>query len=138
MLLAPIIAGATAFIVSDRQQPLYSTRVVLRINPPVTGTLDVNAVRLSQELGETYRSLITFNPVMDQTIASLELPYTADELRADVTASTIRDTQLVRVSVSNSDPDLAANIANTIGREFINYVNDIDANQYQVLVSRTG
>ncbi len=135
MLLAPIIAGATAFIVSDRQQPLYSTRVVLRINPPVTGTLDVNAVRLSQELGETYRSLITFNPVMDQTIASLELPYTADELRADVTASTIRDTQLVRVSVSNSDPDLAANIANTIGREFINYVNDIDANQYQVQVS---
>jgi capsular polysaccharide biosynthesis protein len=56
-------------------------------------------------------------------------------LRADVTASTIRDTQLVRVSVSNSDPDLAANIANTIGREFINYVNDIDANQYQVQVS---
>jgi capsular polysaccharide biosynthesis protein len=35
-------------------------------------------VRLSQELEETYRSLITFNPVMDQTIASLELPYTAD------------------------------------------------------------
>jgi len=81
LLLAPIIAGATAFIVSDRQQPLYSASVVLRINPPVTGTLDVQAVQLSQELGETYRSLITYNNVMNATIDGLGLPYSADDLR---------------------------------------------------------
>jgi len=135
LLLAPIIAGATAFIVSDRQQPLYSASVVLRINPPVTGTLDVQAVQLSQELGETYRSLITYNNVMDATIAELGLPYSADDLREKVTASTIRDTQLVRVSVSDTDPETAAAIANTIGDEFIAYVNEEDANQYQLQVS---
>lgn len=135
LLLAPIVAGATAFVVSDRQQPLYSASVVLRINPPVTGTLDVQAVQLSQELGETYRSLITYNNVMNGTIDALGLPYTADELRADVTASTIQDTQLVRVSVSNADPNLAAEIANTVASEFIAYVNQEDASQYQIQVA---
>jgi len=135
LLLAPLIAGATAYIVSDRQTPLYSASVVLRINPPVTGTLDVQAVQLSQELGETYRSLITFNPVMNQTIETLGLPYTADDLREKVTASTIRDTQLVRVSVSDPKPDEAARIANTIAEEFITYVNREDQNQYQIQVA---
>lgn len=135
LLLAPIIAGSTAFVVSDRQQPLYSASVVLRINPPVTGTLDVQAVQLSQELGETYRSLITYNNVMNATIDELGLPYSADDLREKVTASTIRDTQLVRVSVSDTDPETAAAIANIIGDEFIAYVNQEAENQYQVQVS---
>ncbi|MBA2469220.1 MAG: polysaccharide biosynthesis tyrosine autokinase [Chloroflexia bacterium] len=135
LLLAPLIAGATAYVVSDRQQPLYSASVVLRINPPVSGTLDVNAVRLSQELGETYRSLITFTPVLDQTIAALDLPYSTEELRAKVTASTIQDTQLVRVSVSDPDPDDAARMATTIGSEFIAYVNQEAQDQLEVQVS---
>lgn len=135
LVLAPLIAGATAFVISDRQQPLYSASVVLRINPPVTGTLDVQAVQLSQELGETYRSLITFNEVMQQTIGALGLPYSPDQLRSKVTASTIRDTQLVRVSVSDPDPNAAAAIANTIAESFIAYVNNDAEEQYQVQVA---
>ncbi len=135
LLLAPVIAGTTAFIVSERQQPLYSASVVLRINPPATSTLDVNAVRLSQELGETYRALLTFTPVLDRTIEALDLPYTSDQLRSKVTATTVRDTQLVRVSVSETDPDRAALIANSLAREFTAYVNEDAQKQLEVQVS---
>lgn len=135
LLLAPIISGATAYIVSDRQQPMYSASVVLRINPPASATLDVNAVRLSQELGETYRSLITFTPVMERSITALSLPYTVDEMRTKVTASTIRDTQLVRVSVSDPNPESAALIANTIASEFTAYVNEDAQSQLEVQIS---
>lgn len=135
LLLAPLVAGATAYIVSERQQPLYSASVVLRINPPATGTFDANAVRVSQELGETYRSLITFKPVLDRTIERLDLPYSTEELRDKVTASTIRDTQLVRVSVSDPDPAAAALIANTIASEFTDYVIQDAEDQYRLQVS---
>ena len=135
LLLAPVLAGSMALIASDRQQPLYSASVVLRINPPATSTLDVNAVRLSQELGETYRSLISFTPVMNRVIDTLDLPYTAQELRDKTTATTVRDTQLVSVAVSDPNPDQAALIANTIASEFTSYVNEEAQNQLQIQVS---
>jgi non-specific protein-tyrosine kinase len=135
LLLAPTVAGASAFIAADRQEPLYSASVVLRINPPTTSTLDVNAVRLSQELSETYRTLITFTPVMDRVIETLALPYTTEELEDKISATTVSETQLVRVSVSDPDPDQAALIADTIASEFSLYVIEEAQAQLQNQVS---
>ena len=127
LLIAPIISASVAYFVSDRQEPIYSASVVLRINPPASSGLDQSAFTVSQNLGETYRSLITFTPVMERVVTALALPYDAGALRAKTTASTVRDTQLVRIAVSDTDPGQAALIANTIASEFTAY-NSEEAN----------
>ncbi|MGI8403737.1 MAG: polysaccharide biosynthesis tyrosine autokinase [Thermomicrobiales bacterium] len=135
LLIAPLISASVAFIVSNRQEPLYSASVVLRINPPASSGLDQSAFTVSQNLGETYRSLITFTPVMERVVKALDLPYDVDALRAKTTASTVRDTQLVRVAVSDTDPKQAALIANTIASEFTAYNSDEANTQIQAQLS---
>jgi non-specific protein-tyrosine kinase len=131
LLLAPLISGATAYFVSNQQTPLYSASVTIRINPPASSSLDPNAFRVSQDLTETYRQLIVLQPVLDQVIDELSLPFTTSQLRSDVTATTVRDTQLVRIAVSNEDPDQAALIANTLASTFSRYVAEESLGQIE-------
>ncbi|HWV24617.1 MAG TPA: polysaccharide biosynthesis tyrosine autokinase [Thermomicrobiales bacterium] len=135
LILLPVVAASSAYIASDRQTPLYSASAVLRINPPASSGLDQSAFNVSQNLGETYRSLITFTPVLDRVVKKLDLPYDSDELRSKTTASTVTNTQLVRVSVSDTDPDRAALIANTIASEFVAYNAEEVSNQIQTQLS---
>ncbi|MGB3327428.1 MAG: polysaccharide biosynthesis tyrosine autokinase [Thermomicrobiales bacterium] len=135
LLLAPIIAGASAFLVSNRQTPLYSATAVLRVNPPVNTELNQQSFTVTTNLGETYRQLITYDPVLQRVIDSLYLPYDTSALRAKVTASVIRDTQLIKISVSDPSPEQAAIIANTIGDAFIAYQAENTQAQIQTNLS---
>lgn len=131
LLLAPIIAAASAFLVSNRQTPLYSATAVLRVSPPVNSELNQQVFTVTTNLGETYRQLITYDPVLQRVVDTLKLPYGPSELRANVTASVIRDTQLIKIAVSDPDPDQAALIANTIAAQFIAYQAENTQTQIQ-------
>ena len=80
---------------------------------------------MTTNLGETYRQLITYDPVLQRVVDALQLPYGPSELRANVTASVIRDTQLIKIAVSDPDPDRAALIANAIATQFM--ISDLRA-----------
>ncbi|MGN6485199.1 MAG: Wzz/FepE/Etk N-terminal domain-containing protein, partial [Thermomicrobiales bacterium] len=131
LLLAPIIAAASAFLVSNRQTPLYSATAVLRVSPPVNAELNQQSFTVTTNLGETYRQLITYDPVLQRVVDTLNLPYGPAELRANVTPSVIRDTQLIKIAVSDPDPDQAALIANTIATQFIAYQAENTQTQIQ-------
>lgn len=124
LLLAPLAASLTAFAVSERQPELYSASARLRITPGQSTTDDYNAILAGQQLGETYRLLLLSQPVLDRAIRTLGLPYELDEFEKRVTSSAIEDTQLFDVSVSDTDPERAAAIANTIANEFTEYVGE--------------
>lgn len=133
LLLAPLISGAVAYTVADRQQPLYSATVVLRINPPAGSSADFSALQLTQNLTETYRMTIVMSPVLDQVVRQLGLPYDSDELAEKSTATAVRDTQLVRLSVSDTDPGQAALIANTMAETFITNLNSETTSQFTAI-----
>lgn len=135
LLLAPLISGAVAYAVADRQQPLYSATVVLRINPPAGSSADFSALQLTQNLTETYRMTIVMSPVLDQVVSQLGLPYDSEELAGKTTATAVRDTQLVRLSVSDTDPEQAARIANTIAQVFITNLNTETTTQFTTIQS---
>ncbi|MDQ3541496.1 MAG: polysaccharide biosynthesis tyrosine autokinase [Chloroflexota bacterium] len=133
MLLAPLLAGAIAFTFSSRQQSLYSATVVLRINPPAGSSADFSALQLTQNLTETYRMTVVMLPILDQVVHQLDLPYDWEKLAKKTTATAIRDTQLVRLSVSDTSPDQAALVANTIAQTFIVNVNAETTTQFTAI-----
>jgi capsular exopolysaccharide synthesis family protein len=65
-------------------------------------------------LTNTYAVLIVQRPILTRVIADLALPYSEEELRAAVDAAPIADTQLLKVSVKDADPAVAAAIANRL------------------------
>jgi len=131
LTMLPMLAGGSAYAFSINMTPQYSATVMLQVNPPAAAALDIDSLRLTQDLTETYRRLIITWPVLQEVIDTLDLQMDVDELAKRTTATAIPSTQLVDVSVQDPSPDWAALIANTIGTTFskqmANQVSGVDA-----------
>jgi capsular exopolysaccharide synthesis family protein len=123
LILAPLVAGGTAYWSLSRQQELYSATATLYITQPQNaGAQDLSGLQAGERLGATYQQLVGTDPVLTTVIQDLKLPITLPELRAMVSASAVTGTQLLKVSVSDTDPARSAQIANAVAREFSNSI----------------
>lgn len=123
LILAPLVAGLTAYWASSRQQPLYSASATLLINQTASSDQqELFQIQAGERLGATYQRLIVTDPILHAVIDRLALPFTANELRGNVSSSADTGTQLLRVSVSDTDPARAATIANAVAEEFPAYL----------------
>jgi polysaccharide biosynthesis transport protein len=119
----PVVCALLAFGISTRQQPKYAATATLMINPASgSGTLDYNSVLTAERLSKTYQKLVKNRVVLDQVIADLQLPFTADELGSQITPMSDGDTQLMTISVSDTEPQRTAAIANSVAQRFREYV----------------
>lgn len=116
LVLAPLVAGTVAFAQVSRQQELYSASSTVEINPPSMGTDQFTYYDSS--IVATYQALITTSAVLDPVIESLGLPMTEDQLRAKITTSPVANTRLMRISVSDPNPETAAVLADAIAEQF--------------------
>ena len=124
VVLCCALAVAAAYGVTSRQAPKYSAQVTMQVYPvQPTGAIDYNALLFAERLARTYQRLITIRPVLESVIDELNLPYSVDELKGSVSASVQADSELLLVSVSDGDPDLAALIANAIANHFSTYMS---------------
>jgi capsular exopolysaccharide synthesis family protein len=122
IILAPLIGGASAYLSADRQTPLYSASATIQVNPPQNqNTVDLTALNGAQRLAETYRQLIRTRVVLEPLVESLDLPYTVSTLQGKVSTSTVSNTQLIKISVSDPSPEQAAYLANAIADRFLAY-----------------
>jgi succinoglycan biosynthesis transport protein ExoP len=116
LLLAPLVAGTVAFIQVSRQQDLYRASSTVEINPPTMG-MDTYSY-YDSSIVATYQQLITTSGVLDPVIDNLNLPLSEDGLRAKITTEPITSTRLMRISVSDPNPQTAATLANEIAAQF--------------------
>ena len=96
-------------------EPTYQASVLLMIG----GGLDVpnpdrSSLQTSEALAATYAELVKTRPVIEGTVAALGLPE-----KPDFVVSLVRNTQLMRLTVSDSDAQRAADTANELGRQLI-------------------
>lgn len=94
--------------------PVYqaSARVIIDANNDYKSTLMV---------------VVRDSTILDKVIGEMGLPLTSEELARQVRVDSVENTQVVRISVIDKDPILAADIANTISsvfqREIVQLVN---------------
>lgn len=118
-MLAPVVAGTVAFIQVSRQQELYSASALVEINPPTLGTTSYSYY--DPTIVSTYRELITTSSVLAPLIDRLDLPIAEEQLRSQITTEPINNTRLMRISVSDTDPETAAFLANEIAADFAEF-----------------
>ena len=82
-------------------------------------------VVLNQKLVSTYTQIVKSKKVLNQVINNLNLSYTYGQLNNHVSVSNISDTEIIKISVSDEDPEIAAKIANAVASVFKNEVSDI-------------
>ena len=104
------------------KKPLYTTYttiILTKSNETQTSTtITQNDILLNQKLVETYTRIIKSKLVLDQVISETGITYTAEELGQNVAVEAYENTEMLKISVTYSDPELAASIANSIAQVF--------------------
>ncbi|MBK8986049.1 MAG: polysaccharide biosynthesis tyrosine autokinase [Chloroflexi bacterium] len=121
IILGVVVAGAAAFIVNRNTTPVYraSSRLLIDQPPGSNAGNDYSKVLFEQRLAQTYVEILTTTPILEKTIEQLGLPFTAGQLRGKITVSAPQDTQIIAISVEDTDRERTAAIANTLGQVFI-------------------
>jgi len=142
-VVAVLTAGVLSYFVLD---PVYEAQVILMVTQalPTTqpggqplqgqGLEQVMGVlaRLPQMTLNTYVGQLTSESLMQRVLQALQLDrqgYTARSLASLVQAKNIKDTNLIQVTVSHTDPHLAADIANAVSRQFVDFVSEQNREQ---------
>lgn len=110
LVLSLVLGAVGGYVISIYQQPVYqaSTQVLVS-HAPEQNTYNMGYYN-DMQLAQTYVQLLTTQPVLSATGKMLGYPVDADQINAQL----VRDTLLLKVAVEDTDPQHAADIANTI------------------------
>ena len=124
-ILGLVLGAAGGYVFSARQTPIYqaSTRFII-LRAAQTGATDYYSYLDSQQLVQTYIQLLTTQKVLDA--ASQELGYPV----YGASAQQVPDTQFVQLTVTNTDPKRAADIANALVTILINQNEELQSVRY--------
>jgi non-specific protein-tyrosine kinase len=116
LLLGALVAGLFAYAAASRLTPTYEAEVKLLTGPINT---DFSTLRASGELSRTYAEIATSGRVVNETIKTMRLSDTTEELSKRVAATSNEVTRLVSIRVRDNEPARAAQIANTLAQKLI-------------------
>jgi non-specific protein-tyrosine kinase len=120
--LMMVVAGTAAYASASRETPMYSASATMLVSPgqAYSGAIDYNSLLVTERLAETYPQLIT-NADMYQRVADA---LGMEVIPGVISASAIEGSQLVLVTVTDTDPERAALVANTVVSEFQAYTEE--------------
>ena len=100
----------------------YSTSTSLVLvkneNTEKNDTIDQTDINLNQKLVSTYRHIIKSRLVLDQVITELKLNYSYNMIYNEVNVTAVEDTEIIKITVTDEDPELAVKIANKVSEIF--------------------
>ena len=112
--------------------PMYtsSTTLVLATSgsenkQDTTNSITTTDVTLNSKLVSTYSELVKSKKVLRKVISNLNIDVEEEELRKNITVSSVKDTELIEITVANKNPKYSAQIANEIAKVFSEEVNEI-------------
>ena len=102
------------------QKPLYSsyTTIVLSTNEN-SQTITQNDVNLNKNLVDTYAEIIKSRRVLDKVIDNLGLDISYNTLYKKINVTSVNNTEIIKVIVSDEDTNLARDIASETADVFI-------------------
>jgi polysaccharide biosynthesis transport protein len=119
-----VIVVAVAMAVTFLQTPRYAseTRVVVQ---PNTGRDDaVTELVLGARELETQKELVVSRPVAELVVQDLELDVEPEDLLADISVSLLRDTQILQIEATSTDPEEAAALAQGFADAYLLFRQD--------------
>ena len=114
-LFAP--TSVTEVFTEEREKgPIYTASADMLVNNRQnttsgdTSTVTSSDLNASSSLVSTYSIILKSHTVLEEVIDTLGLDYSYSELASMVSVSTVNDTQVMRVTVKNADPQVAMDI----------------------------
>ncbi|MBI5340299.1 MAG: polysaccharide biosynthesis tyrosine autokinase [Mycolicibacterium rufum] len=113
------VLGAVGYLLLAAPQYQATTRLFVSTTSDGTNTQTNDGGLFAQRRVLSYTQLLQGGLLAQRTIDKLGLDMTATELMAEITAVAPTDTVLIDVTVQDSSPTRARDIANTLSDEFV-------------------
>ena len=119
--------GGSVFVLFFGPVPQYqsSTTVLVDYRASETEVLTQNDINLSQKLVQTYTEIIKSLTILNPVIEEMDLSLTPNELLKKISVSQVNETEIIKISVTDEDPILARDIANTLAQTFSEEISHI-------------
>ena len=152
IIIIAILSASLVFMYEKAiKKPMYTTNTTIVLvkadNTGITGNSEAisqSDIILNQNLVSTYSKIINSKLILKQVIDNLDLDYSVKALSRNIKVEALEDTEILKISVSDLNPERAADIANEIAKVFsmeikkiykINNVSVIDEAQISYDVS---
>lgn len=113
------------------QKPLYQSRATVILGGDQAKTITQNEININKNLVDTYAEVVKSHRVLDRVktslesegITSVENDYT--KLSKKISVSTLKDTEIIEIKVTDKDAANSAKIADTTSKVFVEEVNKL-------------
>lgn len=114
--------------------PMYSSSTTLVLagtesssstNTTGADSITTSDITINSKLVATYSELVKSKNVLRQVISNLGINVDEANLRQNVSVSSVKDTELIEITVSNENAGYSAKIANEIAKVFTEKVGEI-------------
>jgi polysaccharide biosynthesis transport protein len=126
LLVGLVIVGAVGFGLAHLATPQYTASTQLLV---VTPTTDLNTAASSSQLAidraTAYAQLLTGQQLARNVATALSLDVPPGQVAQEITATVVAGTPLIDVTVQDTSPRRAYDIANALGPQLSNLVNQL-------------
>lgn len=112
--------------------PMYSSSTTLvlaaaaeKSNETTTDSITTTDVTLNSKLVSTYSELVKSKNVLRQVLSNLGIDLKEESLRKNITVTSVKDTELIEITVSNENAKYSTDVANEIAKVFTEKVKEI-------------
>ncbi|WP_061808963.1 YveK family protein [Rossellomorea vietnamensis] len=116
-LTAILVSGGVSYFLLT---PVYQSSTQLLVNQAKSDqpVLNQGEIQANLQLMKTYNVIIKSPTILDQVIKGLDLDMTTSQLNEKITVGSEADSQVINLSVQDTDPEKAAEIANKTASVF--------------------
>ncbi|OBF16544.1 hypothetical protein A5727_13470 [Mycobacterium sp. ACS4331] len=123
--LAGVIVGVVASSHTARQYTA-TTRLFISATGGNSSSEAFSGGQFAEQRAQSYAQIITSEQMAQRVVDDLGLPMSAEALSQRLNAAIVPRTVLIDVSAKDSSADRAADIANSLARAFIGYVQPLE------------
>ena len=102
-----------------------STTLIVRENRKDGGSVQLSDINLARYLVDTYSVIIKSDRVLEKVVTELRSDLSLDQLRNKISVRAEGNTEIIRISVEDINPETARDIANSVARVFINEIQEL-------------
>jgi len=123
--LGTLLITVAVFMTSRNIQPVYQAKVTMMVKQSSSmPIIDYASIMTGEDLAMTYSELLKTRPLLEIVIANLGLDLSPDDILEDMLdTDLIPETQLLELTIEDTDAQRASNIANEIALTFISLHN---------------
>ncbi|WP_260284815.1 YveK family protein [Peribacillus aracenensis] len=122
-LIAALISGTISYFFLT---PVYQSSTQILVNQKQSeNQLDSNQIRSNIDMINTYSVIIKSPAILEKVIDELELDQSVEQLSEKITINSQENSQVFSLTVQDSNPSQAVEIANTVSGTFQKEIKDI-------------